>query len=105
VDYEAYGPAVDSIFNNGSHTGVCDPDSYGCSFTDGAGGNGGPGPQHWSSTTVSPASNEARGSHNYAWIVSFGGGAAVAFYQKDRNLFHVRLVRGGCSNGTPLGID
>ena len=108
INYGAYGPAVDSIFNNGSRTGVCDPNSTGCSFTDGAGTRNIPpgNPQHWSSTTVSPASNEARGSNNLAWTVSFGGGGVVAFdNEKDQNTYHVRLVRGGCSNGTPLGID
>jgi len=102
IDYEAFGPAVDSPFNNGSHTGVCDPDSTGCSFTDGNGNTG--TPQHWSSTTVSPASNEANGSQNFAWTVSFGGGGIVAFNnQKDQHRYHVRLVRGGCVAGAPTG--
>ena len=103
IDYSAFGPAVDSIFNNGSHTGVCNPDSTGCSFTDGVGNESG-GPRYWSSTTISPASNEADGSDNLAWAVSFGAGANPAFStEKDRHTYHVRLVRGGCSNGTPLG--
>ena len=106
IDYGAYGPAVDSVFNNGSHTGVCAPDSTGCSFTDSTTGVGNTrNPQYWSSTTMSPASNNANGSDNFAWTVSFGGGAVVGFNEKDQNTFHVRLVRGGCSNGTPLGID
>jgi len=103
IDYSAYGPAVDSVFNNGSHTGVCYPNSTGCSFTDSNTGVGNTRtPQYWSSTTLSPASNEANGSDDYAWVVSFGGGAVVPFNRKDDSLFHVRLVRGGCSNGTPI---
>jgi uncharacterized protein DUF1566 len=102
IDYSAYGPAVDSVFNNGSHTGACEPNSTGCSFTDSQNGVGATGePRYWSSTTTSPASNEANGSDNYAWHVSFGGGA-VRFDQKNDNLYHVRLVRGGCSNGRPI---
>jgi hypothetical protein len=101
VDYEAANPAVDSPFNNGSHTGVCDPNSTGCSFTDGSGRTG--TPNYWSSTTLSPASNEAGGSSDNAWSVSFGGGAVVPFFRKDDNNFHVRLVRGGCVTPTPVG--
>jgi hypothetical protein len=107
IDYSAFGPAVDSVFNNGSHTGVCNPNSTGCSFTDSTTGIGNTRePRYWSSTTISPASNVANGSDNLAWYVSFGGGAVPAFNSdKDQNTYHVRLVRGGCSNGTPLGID
>jgi uncharacterized protein DUF1566 len=100
VDYEAFGPSVESPFNNGSRTGVCAPNSTGCSFTDGNGRTG--IPQHWSSTTVSPANNDSPGPDK-AWIVSFGGGAVRP--EGKENTYHVRLVRGGCSNGTPLGID
>ena len=94
IDYGAYGPAVDSIFNNGSRTGVCDPNSTGCSFTD---NDNGVTTRYWSSTTRVDA-------HERAWAVSFFVGEVIN-RQKDDNLFHVRLVRGGCSNGTPLGID
>ena len=105
IDYGSWGPAVDSIFNNGSHTGVCNPNSTGCSFTDGVGNDNG-GPRYWSSTTVSPASNTAGGSDDFAWSVSFGAGAVPTFNtDKDFYLYHVRLVRGGCSNGTPLSTD
>jgi hypothetical protein len=105
VDYSAANPAVDSIFNNGSHTGVCNPNSTGCSFTDSTNDILSTGePRYWSSTTVSPGTNNASGSDNYAWYVSFGAGAVRPDDQKDQNTYHVRLVRGGCSNGTALGI-
>jgi len=103
IDYSAFGPAVDSVFDNGSHTGVCDPNSTGCSFTDGPGRINGESvgdPRHWSSTTASPANNDSPGP-NQAWAVSFGGGA-VRFDGKRRT-FHVRLVRGGCLPGAPTG--
>jgi len=90
VDYEAFDPAVDSIFNNGSHTGFCNPNSTGCSFTNALGRGG-----HWSSTTVSDA-------HDHAWNVSFDGGE-VENHQKDDFTLHVRLVRGGCLAGAPTG--
>ena len=86
VDYEAFDPAVDSPFDNGSHTGACDPNSTGCSFTN-AGALGG----HWSSTTVSDA-------HDRAWRVNFSDGE-VNNSQKDDFTLNVRLVRGGCLPG------
>jgi hypothetical protein len=92
IDYEASNPAVDSIFNNGSRTGVCDPNSTGCSFTDGSGNTG--NPRHWSSTTMSKPGPNGNGGPTYAWYVSFGQGAVEPDHKE--NTYHVRLVRGGC---------
>jgi len=93
VDYEAFDPAVDSPFNNGSHTGACDPNSTGCSFTDN--GQNATTSRHWSSTTrVSNSQN--------AWVVRFSDGS-VRDDTKDDELRHVRLVRGGCLAGAPTG--
>jgi len=88
VDYEAFDPAVDSPFDNGSHTGACDPNSTGCSFTD---NDNGQATRYWSSTTFSD-------DHNSAWVVNFFSGE-VRNRQKDDDLLHVRLVRGGCLPG------
>ena len=106
IDYGSFGPAVDSIFNNGSHTGVCNPNSSGCSFTDSGNDILSPDrePRYWTSTTQAPGNNNTAGE--YAWYVSFGGGAVRADDgQKNSHKYHVRLVRGGCSNGTPLSTD
>jgi hypothetical protein len=89
VDYEAKDPAVDSTFNTGSHSGVCDPDSdpnsiHRCSFTQ--------GDAYWSSTTEFADKSDA-------WLLGFFEGAV--FNRNKVSLFFVRLVRGGCVAGAP----
>jgi uncharacterized protein DUF1566 len=88
VDFEAKSPAVDSAFNTGSNTGVCDPDSNNrCSFTQSS--------TYWSSTTEFNDSSDA-------WGVYFYEGRTENDTKNDNTLY-VRLVRGGCVAGARPG--